>query len=177
MSSHILPLEFFNRPTLEIMPTLLGKYLVRNEGAVLREGMVTEIEAYIGTEDKACHAAKGKTERTQVMFEPAGTWYVYLCYGMYWMLNIVTEAKDFPAAILLRGLWQEGRHYDGPGKLTRYFEIDRSLNGKPATPASGLWFEDRGRSISAKAIQRAKRVGIAYAGKWQHKLWRYYIEV
>lgn len=167
--------DFFNRPTLEVLPELLGKYLVRKKGLKRTAGFVTEAEAYIGFEDKACHAAKGKTERTKVMFEAAGTWYVYLCYGVHWMLNIVTEKEGFPAAILIRGV-QGDAHFNGPGKLTKSFEIDKKLNGKRACPEDGLWFEDRNVPVSSLDIHQGKRIGIGYAGKWQNKLWRYYLD-
>lgn len=168
-----LSLDFFNRPTLEICPDLLGKFLVRKSGVKQYSGMVTEVEAYIGMEDKACHAAKGKTKRNSVMFEEAGVWYVYLCYGMYWMLNIVTEQKDFPAAILIRGVKTQDKNLNGPGKLTKNLKIDKKFNGKLAMPKTGLWFEDRGISIPTKEIVQAKRIGVNYAGRWAHKPWRF----
>lgn len=166
--------SFFNRPTLEVLPELLGKYLIRKKGRTEYSGFITEAEAYIGFEDKACHAAKGKTERTKIMFEPAGTWYVYLCYGVHWMLNIVTEKKDFPAAILIRGV-QSQHHYAGPGKLTKAFQIDHSFNGKRATFQEGLWIEDRNLKIAPSDIKKGERIGIHVSGEWQHKLWRYYL--
>ncbi|HBQ21845.1 MAG: hypothetical protein A2Z91_05590 [Deltaproteobacteria bacterium GWA2_38_16] len=171
----ILSLDFFKRPTLEICPELLGKFLIRKIGKKEISGFVTEAEAYVGMDDKACHAARGKTKRNAVMFEPGGIWYVYLCYGMYWMLNIVTEEKDFPAAILIRGIKTVEKHFNGPGKLTTSFQINKGLNGKSATPQSGLWFEDRGVSLSSKDIKQGKRIGINYAGSWQHKPWRFFI--
>ncbi len=173
--SLILSPHFFNRSTLEVCPELLGKYLIRSKGNQEFSGIVTEVEAYIGMEDKACHAAKGKTKRNQVMFEDAGTWYVYLCYGMYWMLNIVTEAKDFPAAILIRGVQTGTAHHNGPGKLTKNLKIDKTFNGKVAMPENNLWFEDRGIKIPKNKILQGKRIGINYAGIWKHKPWRFYI--
>ncbi len=171
----ILTSDFFRRPTLDICPELLGKFLVRKIGKRTLSGFVTEAEAYVGMEDKACHAARGKTQRNKVMFEEAGLWYVYLVYGMYWMLNIVTEEKDFPAAILLRGIQTDQRHLNGPGKLTKTLTIDKRFNGKLALPKTGLWFEDRGVSVPSKRIKQGKRIGIGYAGKWQHKPWRFFI--
>ena len=174
--SQILPREFFRRPTLDICPELLGKFLVRKKEGKNLYGMVTEVEAYVGMEDQACHAAKGMTERNKVMFEEAGLWYVYLVYGMYWMLNIVTENKDFPAAILLRGVQTEKKHLKGPGKLTKTLKIDKRFNGKMAHLETGLWFEDRGVRVPSKQIKQGKRIGIGYAGKWQHKPWRFYVD-
>ena len=180
----ILTPEFFNRPTLEICPELLGKFLVRSVGSKQLSGMVTEVEAYVGMEDKACHAAKGKTPRNSTLFEEAGHWYVYLCYGMYWMLNIVTEQKDFPAAILIRGIHLDApldagrsdeKHLNGPGKLTKNLGIDKKFNRKLATPQTGLWFEDRGIQIPTQQIKQGKRIGINYAGAWKHKPWRFYL--
>lgn len=172
----ILQKDFFCRPTLEIAPELLGKCLIRKYRGKYLSGMVTEVEAYVGVEDKACHAARGKTQRNKVMFEEGGVWYVYLCYGMYWMLNIVTEKKGLPAAILIRGVQYEKNHLNGPGKLTRGFYIDKKLNEKRALPQTGLWFKDQGINIKPKEIQTGKRIGISYAGEWQHKPWRFYIK-
>ncbi len=172
----VLSQDFFHRPTLDISHDLLGKFLVRKKGNQCLRGQVTEVEAYVGMEDKACHAAKGKTERNKVMFEEGGIWYVYLVYGMYWMLNIVTEEKDFPAAILIRGVKTEKAHFNGPGKLTRFLKIDNKFNGKQALPEVGLWFEDQGVKVSSKHIRQGKRIGIGYAGQWQHKPWRFYLD-
>ncbi|HNI69536.1 MAG TPA: DNA-3-methyladenine glycosylase, partial [Nitrospira sp.] len=94
----ILPRDYFDRPTLDVARSLVGKYLVREQGGRLIAGRVIEVEAYIGQEDKACHASKGRTARTDVLFGPPGHAYVYLCYGMYEMLNVVTEQEGFPAA-------------------------------------------------------------------------------
>ena len=172
----ILEFNFFDRPTLDISRELLGKFLVRKKGSRVLSGMVAEVEAYVGMEDKACHAAKGKTERNKVMFEEAGLWYVYLVYGMYWMLNIVTESKDFPAAILIRGIKTDEAHLNGPGKLTKALAIDKRFNGKWAQAQTGLWFEDRGITVSSKQIKQGKRIGINYAGTWKHKPWRFYLD-
>jgi len=169
----VLSKEFFHRPTLEVCRELLGKVLIRKKGKETFSGWVTEVEAYVGMKDKACHAACGKTERNKVMFEEAGLWYVYLVYGMYWMLNIVTEAKDFPAAILIRGIQTHEKHLNGPGKLTKGFSIDKKFNEKLALPQTGLWFEDHG--VRLPKIKQGKRIGIGYAGPWRHKPWRFYV--
>src|SRR5581483_1337476 len=119
-----LPNSFFNKKTLQVARDLLGKYLVREivdptsprlRGAkkILREKII-ETEAYVGPHDLACHSSRGKTERNKIMFEKAGTIYVYFTYGMHWMLNIVTEEKDFPSAVLIRGT----EHVSGPARLT-----------------------------------------------------------
>ena len=112
--ANILKAEFFNRDVLELAPDLIGKILVRkfDDGRKLRL-KITETEAYRGEEDKACHAFKGKTQRTEVMYMEAGTIYVYLIYGMYYMLNFVASKEDIPQAVLIRAAGD----YNGPGKL------------------------------------------------------------
>ena len=172
----ILPRDYFDRPTLEVARSLVGKYLVREQGSGLIVGRIIEVEAYIGTEDKACHASKGRTARTDVLFGPPGHAYVYLCYGMYEMLNVVTEQEGFPAAILLRAVECEGKLIDGPGRLTRAFDIDRRLNRCDLTLGQSLWFEDRGEIESTGVLNTHPRIGVDYAGEWAHKPWRFRLE-
>ena len=169
----ILPRDYFDRPTLEVARALVGKYLVREQGSGLLAGRIIEVEAYIGTEDKACHASKGRTARTDVLFGPPGHAYVYLCYGMYEMLNVVAEQEGFPAAILLRAVECEGRVIDGPGRLTRAFDIDRRLNRCDLTIGQSLWFEDRGEVVPTGVLKTHPRIGVDYAGEWAHKPWRF----
>ena len=169
----ILPRDYFDRPTLDVARSLVGKYLVREQGGRLIAGRVIEVEAYIGQEDKACHASKGRTARTDVLFGPPGHAYVYLCYGMYEMLNVVTEQEGFPAAILLRAVECEGRLIDGPGRLTRAFDIDRRLNRCDLTLGESLWFEDRGEVVPTGLLATHPRIGVDYAGEWAHKPWRF----
>jgi len=169
----ILPREYFDRPTLEVARALVGKYLVRDQGNKLLAGRIIEVEAYIGAEDKACHASKGRTARTDVLFGPPGHAYVYLCYGMYEMLNVVTEQEGFPAAILLRAVECEGKLIDGPGRLTRAFDIDRRLNRCDLTLGQSLWFEDRGETLTPGLLNAHPRIGVDYAGEWAHKPWRF----
>jgi DNA-3-methyladenine glycosylase len=102
--NRVLPQQFFNRPTLLVAQELLGKFLVCKKGSNIVSAMITEVEAYVGVEDKASHASRARTKRNEVMFGHAGYWYVYLIYGMHYCLNIVTEQKDYPAAILIRGV-------------------------------------------------------------------------
>ena len=135
-----------------------------NRGGRLIAGRVIEVEAYIGQEDKACHASKGRTARTDVLFGPPGHAYVYLCYGMYEMLNVVTEQEGFPAAILLRAVECEGRLIDGPGRLTRAFDIDRRLNRCDLTLGESLWFEDRDEVVPTGLLATHPRIGVGYAG-------------
>lgn len=167
--SVVLPQTFFHRSVHEVAPELLGKYLVHAgaEGEVAY--MITEVEAYDGPEDLACHASKGRTPRTEVMFGPAGHWYVYLIYGMYDMLNIVTGEEEYPAAVLIRGV--EG--YDGPGKLTKALAITREYNTQPAKKDTGLWIEDRGIVVATNEIKTAPRVGVGYAKEYAEKPWRF----
>jgi DNA-3-methyladenine glycosylase len=168
----VLPRAFYARPAEIVARELLGKYLVRrsaergnDEHAIL----ITETEAYVGAHDLACHGRFGLTERTRVMFGPAGYWYVYFIYGMYWMLNIVTGTEGAPEAVLFRAAGDS----TGPGKLCRELSIDKRLYAAAAVPASGLWIEDRGFRVRAGAIQRTPRIGVDYAGKWKDKPLRF----
>lgn len=165
--------NFFNRPTLIVAKELLGKCLVRKIGKRIIRGRITETEAYIGSSDLACHASKGRTKRTEIMFGPAGFTYIYMIYGMYYCLNIITEEKDFPATVLIRGLNAEG--CDGPGKLCQELKIDKKLNGEDIAKSKKLWIED-GEKIKSSKIKRNKRIGVDYAGKWKDKLWRFHID-
>lgn len=165
----ILTGKFFDRSALTVARELLGKFLVRRAGSRTTALMITEVEAYDGPHDRASHASRGRTERNAPMFGPAGNWYVYLCYGMHWMLNIVTGPKDYPAAVLIRGV--EGAA--GPARLTKRLKVDRRLNDRPASPKSGLWLEDRGVRIPASRFRRTPRVGVDYAGDWAKKPYRF----
>jgi DNA-3-methyladenine glycosylase len=173
LSSKILTQRFFNRPTLEVTRDLLGKYLLRRVGQKTQALCLTELEAYDGFEDKASHAHRGQTPRNQIMFGPAGTWYVYLVYGMYWMLNLVTGPKNYPAAVLIRGV--EG--IVGPGRLTKFLHIDRALNGKKAHPKNALWLESRDAAIPDSQIITTPRIGVDYAGPlWSQKHYRFVLQ-
>lgn len=168
MEAKRLKQEFFTRDVLRVAPELIGKVLaVRSEGGAVQRYMITETEAYRGGDDKACHASRGLTERTRVMFEEGGRIYVYFVYGMYWMLNFVAGMKGEPQAALIRGV--EG--YDGPGKLTRALGIDGSFYGEDLTASDRIWVEDSG---FRPRIQNGPRIGIDYAGEpWLSRLWRY----
>ncbi len=169
--NHILPKEFYDRSVLDVAPELLGKYLTGKAGRKPFSFMITEVEAYDGVNDLACHASKGRTARTEVMFSEAGVWYVYLIYGMYNMLNIVTSEREYPAAVLIRGV--EG--IDGPGRLTRVLGVTLDINALPATESTGLWIEDRGIIIDPETIRTTPRIGVEYAGEWATKPWRFLI--
>lgn len=166
----VLPRSFFCRQVFCVAPELLGKYLVRKmqNGEVLKSKIV-EVEAYDGEHDLACHASRGKTERTTVMYETGGVWYVYLVYGMYHMLNIVTGERGYPAAVLIRAV----EDISGPGRLTKHFAIDRELNGMPSNRTSGLWIEDIGTAVLKRDILRTPRIGVDYAGAWAKKPYRF----
>ena len=169
----ILSQAYFSRPTVRVARSLVGKYLVRSiEGREIA-GRIIEVEAYVGPEDKACHASKGRTQRTDVMFGVAGLSYVYLIYGMHHCLNVVTEREAFPAAVLIRAIDVEGELIDGPGRLCRALQIDRSLNRIDLTRRDRLWFEDRGDRIGSRCVAAFPRIGVDYAGEWAKKPWRF----
>ena len=162
-----IPECFFLRDVLEVAPELLGNYLVQPEGHRLRSYRITEVEAYRGETDRACHANKGRTRRTEIMYHSGGHLYVYLIYGMYWMLNIVAGPEDIPQAILIRGV--EG--FNGPGKLTREIGIDGSYYGEHLCISERIWLAGFG---IAPEYRTAPRVGIDYSGEpWVSKPWRY----
>lgn len=168
--------SFYRRSTLTVARELIGKRLVRrikvNGKSKLIKVTITETEAYIGEEDLACHARFGRTKRTEVMYSHGGVWYVYLIYGMYWMLNVITEQKDMPAAVLIRaGIAEDGTVLKGPGILTRYLKISKVFNG--ASAIKGDLYIEEGEKVSAKRIKRTPRIGIDYAGEYKDKLWRF----
>jgi DNA-3-methyladenine glycosylase len=182
-----LPQFFYEQKTVDVAKQLLGKYLVRKHAEGDTIGRIVETEAYIGPQDLACHAAKGRTARTEVMFGPAGHAYVYFIYGFYNMLNLVTEKKDYPAAVLIRAvepvggidLMKSRRGLDklralasGPGKLCQAFAIDRSLNGADLC-AHVLYVEDRGEPLPK--FRATPRIGVDYAGKWKIKPYRFLV--
>jgi len=200
--------EFFNRNTVVVARELLGKYLVRrvveNRAALPNSqkpdfhypveriiiAKITETEAYCGPNDLACHASKGMTPRTKVMFGPPGHAYIYLIYGMYHCLNIVTEKERWPAAVLIRAaeitnhklqisnkfqnLKIKNPKLKGPGILCRELKIDRTFNTTDICGSKELWIED-GEKILSSRIKKSKRIGVEYAGKWKDKLWRFYL--
>lgn len=168
----ILDQKFFDRPTLKVAESLLGKYLVRKYRGREIVAMITEVEAYDGPDDKASHASHGKTERTKIMFGPAGHWYVYFTYGMHWLVNIVTGKEGYPAAVLIRAVQpiEVGlRYIDGPARVTKFSKIDKKFNAKPANKKTGLWIEDRGVKIERSKMKKGPRVGVNYAGPFWAK--------
>jgi DNA-3-methyladenine glycosylase len=171
----VLPRAYYRRPTLQVARSLLGKYLVREHRGQVLSGRIVEVEAYIGTEDRACHASRGRTARTDVMFGPPGVAYVYLIYGMHHCFNIVTERVGFPSAVLVRAIEdaQTRTRIDGPGRVCRFLAIDRSLNRWDLTIGQLLWVEDRGERVSPTRILTGPRIGVEYAGTWARKPWRF----
>lgn len=167
----VLGREFFTRPAIKVAPDLLGKWLcVRLDDEVLRERIV-ETECYYGEEDTACHAHKGKTARTEVMYSEGGVTYVYLCYGIHSMLNFVTGHAGHPEAVLIRGV--EGAI--GPGRVTKYFSISCKDNRQPLDSNYGIWVEDDGES--SPKYKALPRIGIDYArDKDRKRLWRFVVD-
>jgi len=163
-----LDLAFYRRDVLDVAPDLLGKKLIRimPDGQRI-ETFITETEAYRGEEDQACHARKGKTSRTEMMYMAGGVLYIYLIYGIHWMMNIVTADAGVPQAVLIRGI----SSFTGPGKLTRQLGIERSFNGESLTISDRIWVEN---GLIKPEFSTAPRVGIDYADPyWREIPWRF----
>ncbi len=172
-----LPRAFYERPTEEVARDLLGKILLRHHDGRPHAGRIVEVEAYLGAHDLACHSARGKTPRTAVMFGPGGRAYVYMIYGMYHCLNVVTEPEGSPCAVLIRALEPLAPlpgSVSGPGRLCRTLAIDRSLTGHDlATPP--LCLVDSPALPPPGPIARSARIGVDYAGEWADKPLRFFI--
>jgi DNA-3-methyladenine glycosylase len=162
--------DFYTRDVLDVAPDLPGKILViKLTGGIFERFKITEVEAYRGSEDKACHASKGRTSRTEIMFHEGGRLYIYLIYGMYWMLNIVTGDENNPQAVLIRGV--EG--FSGPGKLTKSLGINSSFYGEDLVLSEKIWVEDSGL---VHPVKNGPRIRVEYAGEyWRSRPWRYYL--
>lgn len=160
--------EFFTRDVLEVTPDLIGKYICRQYAdGTIQKFQIYEAEAYRAPEDLACHAAKGRTPRTEVMFSEGGHVYVYLIYGMYWMLNIVTGNENEPQAALIRGV----AGASGPGRTGKILALDKSFYGEDLLTSERIWLEDSDEVLEAEVTPR---VGIDYAGEpWTSVLWRW----
>jgi len=181
-----LPRAFYNRPTLDVARDLIGKVLVHHRRGVRTSGIIVEVEAYIGESDPACHAAPGPTKRNAPLYGPPGFAYVYLNYGMHWLVNAVTEAKGAPAAVLIRALEpldgvdamrrRRGRGVAqhelcrGPGNLTKALGITRAQNREDLC-GSRLYIEDRNRP-AVQEISWGPRIGIRVGTE---RLWRGYV--
>jgi len=179
--------SFYDRPTLKVAFDLIGKVLVRRLNGRNLAGKIVETEAYIGPSDLACHASRGKTPRTSVMFGPPGVSYIYMIYGVYFCLNAVTEREGHPAAVLIRAVeplenirvmrtlrynpQRDTNIASGPGKLCMAMSIDKNLNAVDLTKGK-LWIEDR--SLKIDAIEAGPRIGVDYAGEYKDKPWRFF---
>lgn len=162
--------DFRSKDTPLLARNLLGKVLALKLEDGVRRYAITEVEAYDGPRDLACHASRGRTKRTEPMFGPAAAWYVYLCYGVHEMLNLTTGPIGYPAAILIRGL--DG--VIGPGRLTKRLGIDRRFNGLVASRETGLWLEDSGIPVADTEVEQTARIGVDYAGPdWANRPYRY----
>jgi len=162
--------DFFTRDVLDVAPGLLSKILaIRSGDGLIRRFKISETEAYRGSEDKACHAYKGRTTRTEIMYHEGGRLYVYFVYGMYWMLNIVTGTENDPQAVLIRGF----ENCTGPGRVAKLLGIDKSFYGEDLTCSSRIWIEESGISPS---FETGPRIGVDYAGEyWKNKQWRFLV--
>jgi DNA-3-methyladenine glycosylase len=170
-----LPRSFYARGTLTVARELLGMHLIHACEGRHHVGRIVEVEAYKGPRDLAAHSSKGRTQRTEVMFGPAGHAYVYLIYGFWNCLNVVTATDGVPHAVLIRALEPiEGTDNTthGPGLLCRALGIDRTLNGADLL-GERLWIEKPARYVKPR-VTRATRIGVDYAGDWAHKPWRFY---
>jgi DNA-3-methyladenine glycosylase len=162
--------DFFTRDVLEVAPDLLGKYIVVVNNGTEIPYQITEVEAYKGTEDLACHASKGRTKRTEVMYQQGGKIYVYLIYGMHWLLNIVTGEAENPQAVLIRGIKQ----FTGPGRVSRQLGIDGSFYAEDLIESQRIWIADD--QIKPTYFKRT-RIGVDYAGDyWKNMPWRFIIQ-
>lgn len=182
MPSSPLDRAFFARPTLRVARELIGLHLVYRHDTGRRVARIVETEAYQGPRDLAAHSARGRTARTEVMFGPPGHAYVYLIYGFWHCLNVITAAAGTPHGVLIRAaepITGIDAPTHGPGLLCKAFDIDRRLNGVDlCAPKPVLWIEapatDRGRARQACKVARSPRIGVDYAGEWAHKPWRFY---
>ena len=193
---------FFSRNTVTVAKELLGKVLVVNSNGKINKGRISEVEAYGGFEDDACHGFKGKTERNSILFKSAGYIYVYFTYGMHYLLNIITEQNNYPSGILIRGvipisdlntisLNRFNKKYsnltqtqiknltNGPSKVCKAFGIDKRFNNtklitnKPITNIQNWIAVEKGTGIKNKKFLKSKRVGVEYAEKAKEWDWNF----
>jgi DNA-3-methyladenine glycosylase len=194
MPSKKLPRNFYLQDdVVEISRALLGKLLCTQiENQPLTSGIIVETEAYCGRNDKACHANNGlRTERTEVMYQHGGAAYIYLCYGIHHLFNVVTNAQDKADAVLIRAIEpadgeatilsrrkKERLHPDvaaGPGRLTQALGITTDLSGTDLT-GSTIWIEDRNITPTESEMQCTPRIGVDYAGNHAQRNWRFYLK-
>lgn len=159
--------EYFKQDALFLAEDLLGKFLCRKIDGNILKFRITETECYLGKADSASHASRGKTARNKIMFKQGGYAYIYLCYGIHFLFNIVTGQKNSPQAVLIRGV----ENFDGPGKLTKALKIGKELNGVNLIKSKEIWLENDGVKFD---FITAKRVGIDYAKREdKERLWRF----
>jgi len=172
----------FNQPTLRVSRDLLGKFIVHRHRGRELAAMITEVEAYKGPKDRAAHTFGGRrTARVEPLYADGGTAYVYLVYGIHWLLNFSTAGAGNPEGVLIRGVLTadaaKPRLLSGPGRVTAYLRIDRRLDHVDATRSAVMWLEDRGIRVAARRIRTGARVGIDYAGEyWAARRWRFWID-
>ena len=164
-----LPKEFYFQSAETLAPLLLGKLICVQKGSEVFRYRITETECYQGEDDTACHAHKGKTPRTEIMYREGGYAYIYLCYGIHHLLNIVTGEKEVPQAVLIRGVEQ----FPGPGRATKAMGITKEWNGEDLCTSKRFWLEDDG---VVPVYETGKRIGIDYAEqKDRERPWRFWI--
>ncbi len=194
MSPTILPYSFYRRDdVVQISRDLIGKVLCTDiDGTSHTSGIITETEAYRGRDDKACHAHESRTKRTEIMYHEGGKAYVYLCYGIHHLFNIVTNVEGLADAVLIRAIrpldgievMLERRGKDalapeltaGPGRLSQALGITTDYYGVDLTAKSSVWIEDRGRTVSDAQIESSPRIGVDYAGEDAQRPWRFYLK-
>lgn len=171
-----MEIKFFEKPTLWVAKHLLGRILIRRwRGREIRAS-ICETEAYVGENDLACHASKGRTPRSEVLFAKAGTAYVYLIYGMHYCFNVVTEKNGFPAAVLIRAVTIDGKNFSGPGRVCKALHIDKRFHGQDLIKNEELRFENGLSPLKSYQIKSGSRIGVEYAGVWARKPWRFWIK-
>jgi DNA-3-methyladenine glycosylase len=189
-----IPIDFYQRnDVVQIARELVGKIICRNVDGEILKGIITETEAYRGENDKACHAHLGRfTKRTSTMYMAGGVAYIYLCYGIHHLFNIVTNVEGKADAVLIRAIepiqgidfMKEKRNYQGkiikiaagPGKLTQALSINKQLNNEKLVVSSGLWVEESTIKVEPEMIISSKRIGIDYAEEDADLLWRFYLK-
>lgn len=188
-----LPRKFYLAPTLTVAQELLGKYLIRKIDSKEIRAKIVETEAYIGPQDKASHTYGGKvTKRNKTVYLIGGHLYIYLCYGIHWQLNITTQKKGKPECVLIRALkpLKDFREEfsgsldqdlaNGPGKLTRWLELDKSFDSQDLVKSRRIWIagekhKSKFDKLKKSQITSTSRIGIDYAEEWAKKPWRFYI--
>ena len=162
--------NFYTKSAIEIAPLLLGKLFCHKIDGKIYKYLITETECYYGIDDTASHAYRGITNRNKIMYEEGGVSYIYLCYGIHHLFNVVTGPKDHPEAVLIRGI----ENASGPGRVTKLLNIDKSFNGSSLINSNLIWIEDDG---FIPKYTTSKRIGIDYATKeYINKKWRFLVK-